>query len=73
MSVEGYMTLHISDFAPIKEQLGGKFHVTKVEARGGVGVVSYEDGHNAYTADFRYATDEFGTISIESFSVRKNP
>lgn len=73
MSVESYITLHISDFAPVKAQLGGTYHVTNVQAHGGAGTVSYEDGHSAYTADFRYSIDEFGVISVDSFIVRKNP
>jgi len=70
VSVETYIKKHIREFSPVKEQLGGTFYVTEVEAHGGAGSVSYEDGHNAYTADFRYAIDEFGMISIDSFVVR---
>ena len=70
MLVDDYIKLNISTLSPIKETVGGKFYVTKIEATNGVGVVNYEDGHNAYTADFTYSTKENGAISIMSWSVR---
>jgi hypothetical protein len=69
-TVESYVSENISTLSPIKEQVGGKFFVTKIEASGGEGVVEYEDGHNAYTADFTYSTDENGNPKIETFKVR---
>lgn len=71
MGIEAYVSANISDLAPEKEQLGGKFYVTTIEANGNSGTVEYEDGHNAYTADFAYTTDEQGIISVTSFTVRK--
>jgi hypothetical protein len=71
MSVEAYVTQNISELSPIKEQLGGTFYVTKIEAHGGAGTVEYEDGHNAYVADFRYETDERGAVTVSSFSIRE--
>lgn len=72
MSIEQYVTNTISSLSPIKEQLGGTFYVTKIEADGGSGVVEYEDGHNAYVADFTYEIEpEHGAITITSFTVRE--
>jgi hypothetical protein len=80
MSVEEYVRLNISELSPEKEVLGGTYYVTNIEldstsspqAHSGAGTVSYEDGHNAYTADFTYTTDaENGAIAITSFVIRK--
>lgn len=60
----------LSAEAGFPEVLGGTFQVTKFEASKGKGVVSYEDGHNAYTADFTYSIDK-GLVTIKSFTVRK--
>lgn len=70
MDIDTYVRMNISGLSPIKEQLGGTFYVTKIETKDGTGVVSYEDGHNAYTADFTYLITDAG-IAIESFNVRK--
>lgn len=71
MSVQEYISQNISEISPVKEQLGGKFYVTNIEAGEGTGTVSYEDGHNAYVADFTYSTDEnTGAITVNSFTVR---
>jgi hypothetical protein len=69
--IEEYVGSHISQLSPVKEQLGGKFFVTAIEAHGGAGTVEYEDGHNAYTADFTYAVDAAGNPSVTSFKIRK--
>jgi hypothetical protein len=69
-SVEAYVRQNISELSPEKEVLGGTFYVTAVEAAGGKGTVSYEDGHNAYTADFTYETDAEGNPRVLSFTVR---
>lgn len=61
----------LSAEAGYPEVLGGTFQVTHIESHGGAGTVSYEDGHNAYTADFTYATDKKGLVSVTSFTVRK--
>lgn len=72
MSIEQYVHENISELSPVKEQLGGTFYVTGMSADGGVGVVEYEDGHNAYTADFTYQTEpNHGAITITSFTVRQ--
>jgi len=66
-SINQYIADNISRLAPEPAQLGGTFYVTSIEATDGKGVVSYEDGHNAYTADFTYTIDP---ISITSFVLR---
>jgi len=71
MSIESYVAMNISELSPIKETVGGKFYVTNVEAHDGEGVVSYEDGHNAYTADFAYEMDETKGIAIKDWKVRQ--
>jgi hypothetical protein len=71
MTIEEYVRKNISTLSPEKEQVGGTFYVTNIEAAGGVGTVKYEDGHVAYVADFTYVTDQNGTVSVTSFTVRK--
>jgi hypothetical protein len=74
VGIEEYMKRNISGIsaeAGYPEELGGTFYITQFEAHGGAGTVSYEDGHNAYTADFAYATDKKGLVSVTSFTVRK--
>lgn len=70
MSVEDYIKLNISSLSPVTPSLGGMFYVTKIEAHGGAGTVVYEDGHQAYIADFTYNTDENTGIKITAFAVR---
>lgn len=69
-NVEQYVTENISTLSTEPEVLGGTFYVTSIEAMDGKGAVSYEDGHNAYTADFTYSITE-GTVSIDSFDIRQ--
>jgi hypothetical protein len=70
MAVDTYVRQNISSLAPTKEQLGGTFYVTSLETNNGTGTVSYEDGHNSYTADFTYAMSATGTPTIRTFNVR---
>ena len=70
LSIEQTVRQNISTLSPVQEQLGGTFYVTQIQANYGVGAVSYEDGHNAYTADFTYKTHASGEITITSFLVR---
>lgn len=70
VSVETYVKQHISELSPLKEVLGGKYYVTEIQASGGIGAVSYEDGHVAHVADFTYAIHSDVGITIDSFSVR---
>jgi hypothetical protein len=67
--VESYVRTHISTLSPEKEVLGGTFYVTNIVLGEGRGIVTYEDGHNAYTADFTYTASP-GTTSITSFVIR---
>jgi hypothetical protein len=70
MDIETYVKQSISALSPQKEVLGGTFYVTRIEAHGGTGTVYYEDGHNAYVADFTYDVDEAGKPSVRTFVVR---
>lgn len=66
---ESYIRAHISELSPLEEQLGGTFFVTKIEVHEGAGFVEYEDGHNAYVADFTYSSGTDG-IAVDSFVIR---
>lgn len=70
MSIDNYVKIYISELSPMPEVLGGTFYVTLIETNNGRGVVSYEDGHNAYTADFTY-TEKEGSVLVTSFVVRE--
>ena len=69
-SIDQYIADNISSLSPEPEVLGGTYYVTSIETENGAGVVSYEDGHNAYTADFTYSVSAEGAISIDSFVIR---
>lgn len=69
-TIEAYVRRNISALSSVKEQLGGTFYVTAFEAQDGVGTVQYEDGHNAYAADFTYETDADGNLSVTSWRMR---
>lgn len=71
MSIESYVSQHISELSPEKEVLGGKFYVTGIKVEDGYGTVNYEDGHIALVADFTYTADDVTGIKITSFVVRK--
>lgn len=71
MSIEDYVSQNISALSPEKEVVGGKFFVTDISAADGRGVVSYEDGHVAYTADFTYTSDDRAGHEITSFLIRQ--
>ncbi|MDQ3014548.1 MAG: hypothetical protein M3Q73_01645 [bacterium] len=66
-----YIRANISKLSTEPEVLGGTFYVTNVVAASGRGVVGYEDGHNAYTADFTYERNAQGSVNITSFTVRR--
>lgn len=69
-SVESYVRANIRQLSPEPEVLGGTFFVTSIDVReDGTGSVSYEDGHNAYDADFTYSVDQLGQPHIDSFVV----
>ncbi len=71
MDIESYVRTSISTLSPEPEVLGGTFYVTKIETSASTGTVEYEDGHNAYTADFNYTTDAEGKPTVTSFTVRE--
>lgn len=71
MDIESYVRQRISDLSPEKEVLGGTFYVTKIETDSGRGTVEYEDGHNAFVADFTYLVGEDGKPSVTSFIIRR--
>lgn len=71
LTIQEYIKQNISKLSPEKEVLGGKFYIVKIEAHGGTGTVIYEDGHNAFKADFKYEIDEEGNPSVTSFEIRK--
>lgn len=72
-----YITAHISELSPEKEVLGGKFYVTSITsnetADGSVvyGDVSYEDGHNAYSAYYTFTINPDHSLSLKSFEITK--
>ncbi len=68
--IDSYVTSNISGLSPLKEQLGGTFYVTKIGSDNGTGTVEYEDGHNAYIADFTYSVAADGKPAIDSFVIR---
>lgn len=71
MDIEAYVRQNISVLSPAPEELGGTFFVTKISTKNGSGTVEYEDGHNAYTADFTYESDAEGKPVVRSFIVRQ--
>lgn len=71
MDIETYIMRNISTISPVKEQLGGTFYVTTIESHDGQGAVEYEDGHNAYIADFTYTVEESGKPTLTSFTLRQ--
>ncbi len=71
MDIKSYVQNNISDLSPVKEQVGGTFYVTSIQALDGIGTVSYEDGHNAYVADFTYTIEADGKPTVTSFTIRE--
>ncbi len=75
-AVKNYVIGHISELSPQKEVLGGKFYVTKITTKkfldGSIiyGDVSYEDGHNGYSATFAFNVLPDKTFSLKSFSIK---
>jgi hypothetical protein len=70
MDIQTYISQNISTLSPVGASLGGTFFVTSIQAEDGHGVVEYEDGHNAYTADFIYTMNDREGIDITSFDLR---
>jgi len=73
---ESYLMSNISTLSPQKEVLGGKFYVTTIDwLDDRSGAVSYEDGHIALRADFKFTyADAAGTVpKIEYFNIHSAP
>lgn len=68
-SVTSYISKNISALSPEKEVLGGTFYVTNITFDAGTGTVEYEDGHNAFIADFSYEFTESGQVDVTSFII----
>lgn len=68
-SVAAYVSQNISALSPEKEVLGGKFYVTNIDFDSGSGMVEYEDGHNAYVANFTYIYKQNGEVEITGFEL----
>ena len=68
-SVTSYISKNISALSPEKEVLGGTFYVTNITFDAGSGTVLYEDGHNAYTANFTYEYKDSGEVEVTSFEI----
>lgn len=70
-AVESYIRANISTLSSEKEVLGGTFYVTRIRLLENTGTVEYEDGHNAYVADFTYTiSDDLKRVSVGEFTVR---
>jgi|GEM_PF-1751115 len=72
VDIESYVRSNISNLSPTKESLGGTFYVTHIQTADGRGVVSYEDGHNAYTADFTYKVSDVGEPFVQTFILQNS-
>ncbi len=68
-SVIAYISKNISSLSPEKETVGGTFYVTNITFDRGSGTVDYEDGHNAYTANFTYEFGVSGEVKITDFTL----
>jgi hypothetical protein len=72
---EMYVKVHISELAPEKEVLGGRFFVIKTTAylssdRSTVkGEVEYEDGHNSYVAEYVFRVNPNKSLTLQSFKL----
>jgi hypothetical protein len=65
-----YLETNISKLSPEKEVLGGTFYITElIVVDNKHATVSYEDGHNAYTAKLQFTVNENQVVDIESFEV----
>lgn len=71
MSVKNYVRDNISQLSTEKEELGGTFYVTDISVSANSGVVKYEDGHNAFVADFTFVIDDRGNVDLQTFVVRR--
>jgi len=66
-ALRNYLRDNLSAISPEKEVLGGKFYVSKLEITGpGKARVEYEDGHNAFSAQFDYSITN-DTVKVSNF------
>jgi hypothetical protein len=68
-TVTSYISRNISALSPEKAVLGGTFYVTNITLDAGTGTVEYEDGHNAFVADFTYGFEDDGSVRVTSFEI----
>ncbi len=68
-TVTAYISKNISALSPEKATMGGTFYVTNITFDAGTGTVEYEDGHNAYTAEFAYEYSDSGEVEVTSFEI----
>jgi len=67
--IKDYLANHLSESAPIKEVLGGKFFLTRIEFKSAnEALLDYEDGHNAYRAKVNYLLDR-QQLKVTGFTV----
>lgn len=67
---EDYLKSNISQLAPEKEVLGGKFYIANIEFTSRTrAIVDYEDGHNAYQAAIIFTIGENNEVNVEKFSL----
>jgi len=57
-AIENYVRANLADLSPVEPSMGGTFYITRLRLLDGQGNVSYEDGHMAYEAAFRYTVSE---------------
>lgn len=71
-AIEGYVREHLATLSPVQATMGGTFYVTRIRLLDGKGTVNYEDGHNAYVADFTYTVSDDNTkVEVTSFTLQE--
>ncbi len=67
-AIESYIRTNLATLSPVPPTLGGTFYVTRIKLLNGTGTVNYEDGHQAYVANFSYSvSDDNKVVSVTSF------
>lgn len=67
-AIETYIREHLATLSPVPPTLGGSFYVTRIKLLNGNGTVNYEDGHQAYVANFTYTvSDDNKIVEVTSF------
>ena len=71
-AIEGYIRQNLTTLSPVVATMGGTHYVTRIRLLDGEGTVWYEDGHNAYIADFTYTVSEDNKdVAVQTFVVRE--